>query len=47
MKFSEDLARYFETYMMAVEIYSVDRETQEETFKESYELDLSPLLFET
>jgi len=32
---------------MNVSIWAVDRETQEETWKEAYDLDLSPLLFET
>jgi hypothetical protein len=47
IKFNEDIAKYFENFMLVVDIYSVDRETQEETKKESYELDLSPFLFET
>lgn len=33
--------------MMGISIWSVDRESQEESLKESYDLDLSPLLFET
>jgi len=32
---------------MNVSIWAVDRETQEETWKEAYDLDLSPLLFGT
>ena len=46
-KVSEDVARYFENFQMNVSIWQVDRETQEETFKEAYDLDLSPMLFET
>jgi len=46
-KVSEDVARYFENFQMNVSIWQVDRETQEETWKEAYDLDLSPMLFET
>ena len=47
IKITEDLAKYFEGFMMPITIWQVDRETQEETLKETYELDLSPFLFET
>ena len=45
MKVTEDIARYFENFLMRVSVYTTDRETQVETLKESYDLDLSPLLF--
>ena len=47
VKVTEDLARYFENFLLNVSIWQVDRETQEETWKEAYDLDMSPLLFET
>lgn len=43
----EDLARFFEGFLLNVDIYQVNRETQEESLKESYSLDLTPLLFQT
>jgi hypothetical protein len=46
-KITEDVAKYFEKFLLRVEVYFVDRETQEEKFKEAYDLDVSPLLFET
>ena len=41
------MAKYFENFLLPVSIWSVNRETQEETHCESYSLDLSQLLFET
>ena len=46
-KITEDVAKYFEKFLLRVEVYLVDRENQEEKFKEAYDLDVSPLLFET
>ena len=45
IKVSEDVARYFETMILKLDVYSTNRETQEETLEESQELDLSCLLF--
>ena len=47
MRISEDVARYFENFLLAVEVWNVDRETQEETLMETLQLDMSPMLFET
>jgi hypothetical protein len=44
---NEEIANYFEGFLMPITIWSVNRETQEEKLCETYELDLSPLLFET
>ena len=41
VKITEDFANYFESYHMNVEVYKVNRETQEETLKETYPLDMS------
>jgi hypothetical protein len=47
VKITEDVAQYFEKFLMPLTIWSVNRETQEEKLCETYELDLSPFLFET
>ena len=44
---TEDVAKFMETFLMKISIWEVNRETQEESFCESYELDLSCMLFET
>jgi hypothetical protein len=45
IKVTQDVARFFETFLMRVSVFSVDRETQAETLNEHYDLDLSPFLF--
>ena len=45
VKITEEVAEFFEGFMMPITIWSVDRETQNETHLETYELDLSPLLY--
>lgn len=45
IKVGEDVARYFETMILKLDIYQTNRETQEESFLESQEIDLSCLLF--
>lgn len=44
-KIHEEVARFFETYMLKMSIWKTDRETQEESLAESYDIDMSRLLF--
>lgn len=44
-KILEEVARYFETFALHFEVWKTDRETQEETQCESYDIDMSNLLF--
>ena len=41
----EEVARYFETFALRMSIWKTDRETQEESLAESYDIDMSRLLF--
>lgn len=45
VRITEDIARHFEQMMFKVEVWSTNRETQEETFEEAQEIDLSLLLY--
>jgi len=45
IKVTEKVAKYFETFLMRVAVFEINRETQAESLKERYELDLSPFLF--
>ena len=48
LKISDEVAKWFETNVMKVEVFIVNREKpDEEILKETLNLDLSPLLFET
>jgi hypothetical protein len=45
IKITEDIAKMFVSSQMKIEIFEFDKESNEEKFKESYNLDLSQLLF--
>lgn len=44
-KILEEVARYFETFMLSLQVWKTDRETQEESLLETQQIDLSLLLF--
>lgn len=44
-KILEEVARYFETFSLHLTVWKTDRETQEETLAESYDIDMSHLLY--
>ena len=46
-KGSTELAKYIETFLLNVQVFRVDRETQDETVTDEFPLDISALLFET
>ncbi len=46
IRFTEDLARFFEGYIFKFEIWDTNRESQEETFLEAHQIDISCLLME-
>lgn len=47
LKVNDDFANFFEKFMFKFQIFKVDRETQQESLKEEYCLDLSRFLFST
>lgn len=46
IKILEEVARHFENYILKLQVFNVDRETQEEKELESQDIDMSQLLFE-
>lgn len=47
IRVTDDVAKFIEGFQMKLEIFLVDRETQAETMCEFFNLDLSPLLYES
>jgi hypothetical protein len=41
----EEAARYFESFYLQMQVYKIDRESQEEKLAESYDIDMSQLLY--
>lgn len=41
VKISEEIGRYFESYVIQIQIIKTDRETQEDTIEETYDIDVS------